>query len=186
MRHRVILISVILLALFILSMLFNPMVYAYIPHLPIGIIILDKERSLLESDCIGWIIPASRYSGLLIAGGNVLCVDNKGRFVYEYIRFNLTQPGPGTWIYENVFYLYLSVSGHRRVEIVVEKTTSKHVVIFTFRKGDRDEFKLNTTRLERYILIVSPGESIYKVSITIHGYTEGKETLRLGAYISIT
>lgn len=186
MKRKTILTSIILLILFTLSLLYNPMIYAYIPYPYTGVIIIDEQqRSILKSDCIGWVIPVSRYHGLILTGGNSLCRDQRGRDVYEYIRFNITLPSPGLWVYENVFYFYMNISGYRQIEIVVEKPTSKYSVFFVFKRGNSTSIALNTTRIERYVLTASPGESLFVVSMLIHGWESGKENLRVGIYVSL-
>lgn len=186
MRRRIFLISAILLVLFMLSLVYNPMIYAYIPYSSIEEIIRDKQRAILELDCIGWVIPVREHYNLHLHGGNVLCVDSRGRNVYEYIRFNVTLPGPGVWIYEDVFYLYLNVTGHRRLDIVVEKPASRHVVVFVFRRQNETALVLNASRVDRQVLYALPGVSLYSVSIIIHARLTGRESLRVGVYISLT
>lgn len=186
MRQRTSLISIILLVFFSFSLAYNPMIYAYIPFSPIEAIIRDKQRAILELDCIGWIIPVYKHHGLQLTGGNALCVDNRGRNVYEYIRFNITLPGLGVWLYEDVFYLYLNTTGHRRLDIVVEKPVDRHVVILVFGRQNETAIFLNTSRIERQVIYVPPGISLYSVSIIVYAQAIGRENLRVGVYASFT
>lgn len=184
MRGRILLFSLLLTFSSVLALVYNYMVYAYIPAPPVESTIRSRYMRELEADCIGWGIPNPRYQGFTITGGNPLCIDTRGRTIYEYARFNITLPGPGLWVYEDVFYFYVNVRAHRLIEVVVEKPINRHRVYLVFRRGNITLFTINATEIDRYVFMASPGVSYYSISIIVDTDRKGRDDLRLGVYVS--